>query len=213
MRLEEVSDIFPLTEHQLLNCTTYEKCKGNGVYHENLIFFLTGEPDKQLFVKSWEYTIKKHDIFRTGFYKINDTWVQVVKENAELRIEYLDWSGYSAEQTEAETERLIINDKLTPYEMAKAPLMRMFMIRTGEDRWQFIWNFHHVIMDGWAFAVSFGDMIDFYRRQMNGSGEIVIQEPDRYKDYYLYRRSRDRSGEKEFWQSYLAGADFSAQVT
>ena len=92
MKLEEVLDIFPLTEHQSLNCRTYEKTMGNGVYHENLIFFLSGEPDVELFVKSWEYTVKKHDIFRTGFYKLNGGWVQVVKENVEFGIEQLDWS-------------------------------------------------------------------------------------------------------------------------
>ena len=55
-------------------------------------------------------------------------------------------------------------------------------------------------MDGWAFAVSFGDMLDFYRKLMNGQTSVKINEVDRYKDYYLYRLSREREDEKEFWK-------------
>ena len=213
MKLEEISDIFPLTEHQILNCGTYEKNMGNGVYHENLIFYLSGDIDADIFRKSWEYTIQKHDIFRTGFYRMNGDWVQVVKETISLNLECLDWSGYPSEKITEETEKLIINDKLTPYNMEKAPLMRMFLIRTGKTEWQFIWNFHHVIMDGWAFAVSFGDMLDFYRKLMNGQTSVKINEVDRYKDYYLYRLSREREDERKFWKKYLDGADFSEQMS
>ena len=46
--------------------------------------------------------------------------------------------------------------------------MRFALIQISEDRYYFVWSFHHIVMDGWSLPLVLGQMLEHYRTLMTG---------------------------------------------
>ncbi|MGU3423280.1 condensation domain-containing protein, partial [Methylobacterium sp. D54C] len=82
----------------------------------------------------------------------------------------LDWTGAPSSQDaphedapdeDARADRLAarLADRLAaladeerarPFDLARAPLLRLVLVRTGPDRHHLVLTVHHLILDGWS---------------------------------------------------------------
>ncbi|MEK3760538.1 condensation domain-containing protein [Paenibacillus sp. FSL P4-0338] len=204
--MRNLEDIYELSPLQLDNFNRYLTSQGDGLFHENLIFNFVGEIDDRIFTQCWNEILKRHSILRTAFInKGIGKPIQAVLRKALFPIQIHDWTGISEEEQAHRMEVVIEADRLIPYCMEEAPLMRVTLIHLNDRKFRLWWRFHHMIMDGWAFTVVLFDFLQLYK-QLSSSGEVALMLPGYpYKDYIRYLKNRDTAEESAFWPEYLQG--------
>lgn len=177
----------------------------SGVYIEQLCCELRGALDISAFQAAWQEMIKRHDVLRTAF-----AWqglpepLQVVLERAKLPLDVLDWRELSGDLQQQRLRELRTAERLEGFDLSRAPLMRIKLIRTSEISHQFVWTWHHVILDAWSVPMIVEDFLKAYDAHLEG--RTLNLEPLRpYKDFIAWQRSQDLSRAEAFWRQNLYG--------
>ncbi len=205
MQLQNVETFYPLSPLQsgLLFHSLAEP--GSGMYFNQSVMRLRGAMDREAFAEAWQRVIAHHPVLRTFF-----VWegvkqpIQVVKNGASMPIEWLDWSELSAEEHAAKLIEFRQSDLKRGFDLAQAPLMRAFMILTADGTHDFLWSFHHILMDGWSMFRVLGQMFGSYDAIVAKTDYAL--EPSRpYRDHIAWLSKQSKASAKEFWQRSLKG--------
>ncbi|MDO6431640.1 amino acid adenylation domain-containing protein [Flavitalea sp. BT771] len=184
----------------------------HGMYHEQVKAYI-GQLSCELsglrpeiLLRSWEQLIQEHTILRTAFYPaIFQVPVQCVFRTAMLPVTEIDLSAFDAQQQQARIEAYEEEDRRRPFDLAKAPLMRLALIRRTEADYHLVWTSHHLLMDGWSMAVLLDKLQGIYQSLLEE--RHIPQEEDRYADYIDYLKGRDKEKEERYWRDYLSAID------
>lgn len=212
--LNNVEDIYELTNIQKANLKDYLLEEKEGLFHESLVFEFEGIIEKEVFQECWKECILKYSVLRTAFYYQNlKQPVQIVLKDVKLPLEFIDWTDITINDGFNRLVKILEEDKKVRYEMNKAPLMRMQLFQCKSSKYLFSWRFHHIIMDGWAFAIVLMDLLELYRKRLGKEikGTLPVGYP--FKEYVQYRKFRDTSNEQKFWKDYLEGLKRQSTLT
>ena len=114
---------------------------------------LTGPLDVEVARRSWQQVVDRHPVLRTTFHLAGDDPLQVVHRSAELPFELLDWSTLDPAETAERIEEHLEEDRRLSFRLENAPLMRLLVLRHGENRHTLLWSFHQIQMDGWSLPL------------------------------------------------------------
>ncbi|MGH3374631.1 MAG: non-ribosomal peptide synthetase, partial [Actinoallomurus sp.] len=205
MQLEGVDDVYELSPLQegILFHSLYDP--NTGVYVEQITLTLDGELDRPAFDRAWRSMIQRHPIFRTSFHwrEIGKS-LQVVHKEVGLDIVDLDWGALPAEEQDRRLREMELADRLQGFDHSEAPLMRMTLIRLGENRHLFFWSFAHILMDGWSFGLAFQEFADGYNAFAQGK-EPDLRPARSYRDYVAWWHRQDTTQAEKFWRETLTG--------
>ena len=67
--------------------------------------------------------------------------------------------------------------------------MRLALIRLAEDAYQFIWSFHHLLLDGWSLPLLLKEVFQFYEAFCAGRELQLDSRP--YGDYIAWLQQQD----------------------
>lgn len=202
MNAEEIEDIYQLSPMQegmlfysLLN-------KDSNAYINQISLDLTGEFNLENFKNAWKQIIQKHSILRTSFHLEGlNIPVQCVHKNAELPITVLDYT--TKDNVEAAVTAFANEDASTAFEMDKAPLFRITLIKQAEDSIKLIYSTHHIISDGWSTPVIFGEYLENYQALAAGK-TIATDEVDNYKEYITHITAKNNAEVVNYWKNQLS---------
>jgi amino acid adenylation domain-containing protein len=95
----------------------------------------------------------------------------------------------------------------TPFELRRAPLLRVELIRLGERRHALLIVGHHLVFDGWSAAVFLDELAAAYRA-MRAGREPQLPAAQSYRAFVLAERAR-RPGaaaraQLEYWKAQYA---------
>src|SRR6185295_2303911 len=201
-----VEDLYPLTPMQegILFHTLYTA--GTGLYFEQFTAELEGQLDPPAFAAAWQRVIERHPALRTAFlWQEVERPLQVVRRKAELPWTVEDWRGLPSTELEARWLTFLAADRAGGFDLARPPLMRLILVRTGELSHRLVWSSHHLIFDGWCFSLILGDVFTLYEAAVSG-GEAPLPPPPRpYRDYLAWLQQRNRSEAETYWRKALSG--------
>ncbi|MGO4293652.1 amino acid adenylation domain-containing protein [Chitinophaga sp. RAB17] len=175
---------------------------GTGAYINQLSCDLL-LPDEAIFIRSWQHLFTRHSILRSSFYY--DAFsipVQCVSQSVTLPVTKLDFSHLDANAQQDALKAYEEADKRKGFDFRQAPVMRLALIRLGEQRYRMVWTHHHILLDGWSVPTLMEEFIDTYERLTAGR-ELLEEEEDRYEDYIRYIAARDKEADEQFWRNYL----------
>lgn len=102
--------------------------------------------------KAWEYALRKYPGLRLSFEWESDP-LQIINSKVELIWYFEDLSQLESIQIqENHITELRIHDRKQPYNLAKAPLFRIYLIKQRIDLFALIFSCHHIILDGWSLS-------------------------------------------------------------
>jgi amino acid adenylation domain-containing protein len=203
--MKNVEDIYPLTPAQqgMLFHTLYEPKAG--MYVEHLSWTLKGDLNVSAFEGAWQQVINRHAILRSGFFVEGlDDPLQIVRQQVEAPMLHMDWRGLSLAEQEARLESFIQADRIQGFELKKAPLMRVSLIRLSDDTYRVIWSHHHMLLDGWSSSLALKDLFLFYRA-LCGRDSLRLEPVRPYSDYVAWIQGRDQSRNEAYWKETLKG--------
>ncbi|MDC0689465.1 amino acid adenylation domain-containing protein [Mitsuaria sp. RG] len=191
-----IEDIYPLSPMQqgMLFHSLYEQAAGN--YINQLRVEVQGL-DVPRFVAAWQATLDSHEVLRSSFVSGYDQSLQVVLREARLPLVELDWRDQAdlptALQAWAEA------DLRAGFDLACGPLLRLAVIRTGEQHYQLVLTNHHILLDGWSSSRLFGEVLQRY------AGVVPAAKTSRYRDYIQWLQRQDQTVSERFWRERTAG--------
>lgn len=207
-----IEDIYPLSPMQegLLFHTIY--APASGVYLTQLSWLLHGELDVAALERTWQQVIERHTVLRTAFvWEGRDKPVQVVRRRVNMPMRIEDWRGAGDEEQKARLGLLLKEDREQGFQLTKAPLMRLTLIRLAENAHQFVWSHHHLLLDGWSVPLVLNEVFAIYQAESSG-GEVKLHLPRPYRDYIVWLQQQDVSKAESFWRQNLKGITRPATV-
>jgi amino acid adenylation domain-containing protein len=210
-RLGDVEDAYPLSpmQHGMLFHTLHDL--EPDTYTIQMSCSIHAKLDAQAFRRAWREVVARHASLRSAFIweGLNEP-LQVVRSRVELPWEEDDWRNLTAEAQAERLASLLASDRARGFELSLPPLMRLLLIRTGDESWRLIWTQHHMLLDGWSLSLVLREVFELYEAFAEGREARLDRQPP-YRDYIAWLRRQDLSRAESFWRSLLAG--FAAPTT
>nr|BFD43331.1 non-ribosomal peptide synthetase [Pseudomonas sp. FFPRI_1] len=200
LALAEVEDLYPLSPMQqgMLFHTLYEQ--GAGDYINQLRVDVDGL-DPERFRQAWQAAIDSHDILRSGFLWQGELPAPIQVVHKRIRLDFVEHDWRANEAVPSALDGLAEEERLRGFDLLAAPLLRLTLVRTGEQRYHLIYTNHHILMDGWSNSRLLGEVLQRY------AGQFASQAPGRYRDYIAWLQRQDAQLSETFWKQQLATLD------
>jgi amino acid adenylation domain-containing protein len=173
----------------------------NTTYNIPRAWKIEGPFNIRLFDHALRALIQRHDSLRTSFALKDSEPVQIIKKEVEPRIEYIN--AEAGDFQHAKENENIIHQFIQPFDLGKAPLFRVGLIKVGQNEHVFICDMHHIISDGISVNILLFDFIRLYAKE--SLPRLRIQ----YKDFTMWKNRMLRSGEmkrqEEYWLDQFKG--------
>lgn len=166
--------------------------------------------DKQLLETAFFQMMLRYEVLRTVF---------IVNESAEVRqwvqlAEELDFSLYFRDLQFAADPDSALKEALraaetTPFDLAKGPLVRVYLFQTAAQKQVLLINIHHIICDGISMEMLLEEALARYEALAGGENLVLPEMTVQYKDYACWQREQlkdaDLSGHRAYWLEQLSG--------
>ncbi|RSN30129.1 non-ribosomal peptide synthetase [Amycolatopsis sp. WAC 04169] len=201
--VEDVWPLSPLQEGMLFH-TALDK-DGPDTYTVQTVYGIDGPLDAGRLKASWQALVDRHAALRACFrYVSGAQMVQVIARDAEIPWRETDLSGLAADAVEAEVDRLAAAEVAERLSVATAPLMKLHLIRLGEESHRLVHTLHHVLTDGWSMPIIHRELAEIYAAGGDASG---LSPTVSYRDYLAWLGRQDKEAAKAAWRNELAGLD------
>src|SRR5215207_7036910 len=158
MNRKNVETLYPLSPLQqgMLFHALYSPRAG--AYVEQAVLRLEGEVSPEAMERAWQLAVDRHGALRTAF-----VWagvpqpVQAVLREAKLPFAFHDWSG--ADDFGARMAALVEDDRRAAFNLSRAPLVRITLVRAGAADYRLVFSFHHIILDGWSLSIALSEVL------------------------------------------------------
>ncbi|MGD2084987.1 MAG: amino acid adenylation domain-containing protein [Candidatus Aminicenantes bacterium] len=168
-------------------------------YNMPLFLELSGEFDRDKFTVAFRRLIVRHESLRTSFHIVEDEPVQRIEEEVEFKFTIEDYEGTrglaplpiepAARSPQPAAD--IISSFIRPFDLTRAPLLRVGLIKIGKHRHILMVDTHHIVADGVSRGVFIKDFMSLYQ------GEELPRLPIQYKDFTGWQnREKHKDGMK-----------------
>ncbi|MBW5440514.1 amino acid adenylation domain-containing protein [Bradyrhizobium canariense] len=200
--IEDVYALSPTQEGMLFHSLL---AQGTGVYIEQLLCDLPELLDVAALRQAWRIVVARHPVLRTEFRWLDlDAPQQQVRAQVEIPWQQRDWRGITDAEQDRRTADLLETDRRHGFDLARAPLHRLSLVRCGEAKNRLIWTFHHAVLDGRSFAPILREVFSYYEALRTGT-EIGLERPRPYRDYIDWLQKQELSRSERFWRRTLDG--------
>ncbi|MGW6423935.1 amino acid adenylation domain-containing protein [Nocardia sp. NPDC055053] len=194
-QIEDVLALSPLQE----GLFSLSRIAGTEIdlYTMQFVVDIDGPLDTDLLRRSAQAMLDRHPNLRAAFWDTDvPKPVQIIPSRAEL-----PWTERDARTTEfdsiAESERRV------PFVLSRGPALRVLLLDVTDapaPRKRMILTAHHILMDGWAVAVFFTELLAVYRAAGSLDG---LPAPRPYRDYIGWLGAQDHDAAARRWADYL----------
>jgi acyl transferase domain-containing protein/non-ribosomal peptide synthetase component F len=184
--------------HQLDPTTTLYNLPGARRYR--------GPLDVETFRLAWEDLARRHEVLRSNLVEADGKPGLVIRPELGDFFTYLDVSGEDAPQAAAGAA--ITSAMRWVFDIANEPLVRVTVVRIGDDDHIVCWCMHHAVNDGWAPQIQMRDLLEFYTARLENRAPDVEPLPVQYADYARWQRElvagSRLAGELSYWRERLS---------
>ncbi|GAB3679177.1 amino acid adenylation domain-containing protein [Salinisphaera aquimarina] len=201
MRAEDTAG-YPLTPMQQGMLYQALAQPESGVYIEQVTISVDERLDVDAYEAAWAQIIARHDILRTRFvWHGLDAPVQVVEPQAIMPVQRHDCRTGDADLP----ARLAEADGHQPFDLTKAPAMRLCVMQLADAQWRMLWTFHHILLDGRSFTIILDEVMQLYVALKGDAPVPVLPAAKPFRDLVEWYRAQDLDSSRRFWSEQLAG--------
>ncbi len=195
-------ELSPLQEGLLYHCL---RAQDRALYVLQFNLTLRGGLNPQALLQAWQTVLDRHDTLRTSFtWEGVDSPVQRVHGQVTLPFQLEDWRHLTPDAQRQRWQQFQAEDLKRGFAFDRPPLLRCALFQVDETHHYFTWTSHHLLMDGWSFAIITDEVFSLYRALANGV-ELHLPTPEPYRHYIAWLRQCDRTMAQKYWQRTLAG--------
>ncbi len=201
---------FPLSFAQQRLWFLYQWEPHTAFYNINSALRIEGDLDVAAFKRCVNEIVKRHESLRTSFTTLESEPVQIVHPETKLKVSFIDLRGFSPSERDTEMRRLAAEEAERPFDLARAPLIRVCLLQLDNISHVALTALHHIISDGWSIGAFYREVAALYQAFARSEAISLPELPIQYPDYAVWQRGY-LSGEVlepqlAYWKSRLTGA-------
>ena len=177
----------------------------NCAYNESQSLRLRGELDVKVFQSGVEELVQRHEALRTTFSTNGNILCIVASRQIEIPI--IDLSSLELQDQQEKLASILRQEVEQPFDLEHGPLFRAKIVKLQLQEHLAILTAHHIICDGWSWAVLMPDLGKLYSGLQQG---IVpeLEKPDYLSEYATLQEEEADSPEaiatEKYWLKQFA---------
>jgi amino acid adenylation domain-containing protein len=205
---EDAEDAFPLASLQGGMLYHQALTREAPVYHNVDSYHFRGAFDEGCFRAAVQAAVDRQENLRTSIHLTGFSEpVQVVHRRAEIPVQVEDIRHLDGAAQDALLREIHQQEWRTPFDITRAPLMRMRVHLRADDRFHLTVAENHAINDGWSYTSLFADIFEDHAALMRGEPIRERTRPAmRFRDYIELERAVGTSeASRRYWEERLTG--------
>ena len=182
----------------------------SATYNISAGLWLSGPLDVRALERSLREIVRRHEVLRTSFPTVEGVAVQVIAPVLEVGLPVVELQGLGDGERDTEVRRLAAAEARRPFDLARGPLLRVYLLKLGEEDHGLLLMLHHIIADGWSREVFVRELSALYPAFSTGRPSPLAGLPIQYADFAAWQRGWLQGAVLEeqlgYWQQQLAGA-------
>jgi amino acid adenylation domain-containing protein len=154
--------------------------------------------------------VRRHEALRTRFTAAAGEPRQEVEQGARLAWTYADLLGQTEADGRAEVQRLGRAEARRGFDLSRAPLLRVTLVRLGDEEHVLLLTMHHIVSDGWSMGVLVSEVSALYEAYVAGRPSPLAELSLQYADYAAWQRGwlqgENLERQLSYWREKLEGA-------
>ncbi len=163
--------------------------------HDPMVLVIDGNIDINFFWNVIGEIVERHDALRTSFKEVDGQPVQVIHDNVHFSIDYRKAGKEDMDD--------IVRGLSFEFDLSKAPLFRIYLVRIKAHRHVLIFDMHHLIADEISRNIIVGEIIKRY------NGDILPDQAINYRDYLSWHQKesfkQSLKAQKQYWMERFSG--------
>jgi hypothetical protein len=152
---------------------------------------------------------RRHESLRTSFVDVDGYSLQVVAPSVAIPVDIMDLTCLNPSDRVPEAERQVRVESARAFDLSRAPLLRVSLLRLAERDHILLVTAHHIIADGWSFDILFRELASFYDAGVFGRRVRLPKLRVQYADFALWQHrwltGPFREEQRRYWRRQLAG--------
>ncbi|MBI5815651.1 MAG: amino acid adenylation domain-containing protein [Nitrospinae bacterium] len=202
--------VFPMSYSQRRLWFLEQMEPGSAAYHIPAALLMEGKLDTAALEKSLKAIVERHEPLRTTFKMVEGEPCQVIGSKADVSISIMDAAQWPEGERMDIIRRLVAEKSARPFDLAAGPLLRVTLIKAGENKSVLALVMHHIISDGWSMGVLIKEFSENYSAFVSGQEPQTPELAIQYADYSEWQRGMLEgdawAGMLEYWKNTLHGA-------
>ncbi|WP_433713496.1 amino acid adenylation domain-containing protein [Nocardia sp. CA-084685] len=191
--IEDVLALSPLQEG--LFSLARLAADGVDLYTMQFVIDIGGPIDVPMLRRSAEVILERHANLRASF------WDKDLPKPVQIVPTWVDLPWFEISALPAEFDAIAEADRQRRFDLSRGPALRITLVTLPGERRRMIVTAHHILMDGWAVALFFRELIAVYE----AGGQANSLAPARpYRDYIGWLAAQDTAAITRSWSEYLA---------
>jgi len=185
---------------------------GSPLYNMPQTIRLHGLLNLEALRQTLETVVARHETLRTTFATVDGSPVQVVTPKLPVTLPVVDLSDLPDARREATAQQLATEEAQRPFDLARGPLMRVTLLRLGDEEHMLLLNMHHIVSDDWSVGVLMRELTALYGAFSVGKPSPLPELPIQYADFAQWQRTWMQGNVLEqqlaYWKRQLVGAPY-----
>src|SRR6266850_3384744 len=160
----------------------------NTAYNVPAAVRLRGKLNVTALEQTLSEVIRRHEVLRTIFKEMEGRAVQVIMPAEPVKLFLVDLSEVGEEEREGELMRLAKEEAEQRFDLTQGPLLRVWLLRLGEEDQVVFFTMHHIVSDGWSREVLIREVTELYKAFSEGRVSPLPELPIQYGDYAVWQR-------------------------
>lgn len=181
----------------------------NSAYNVPAAVRLIGKLDIPLVKDCLSALIRRHEVLRSTIYNTPDGPVLMITPEQEPEFEVIDLRLIPADEREAHLFGLLAAEAGQPFDLARGPLLRLFVYLLADAEAVILVNMHHVATDAWSIGVMIRELDMLYRAGMEGRSAELPPLRIQYADFARWQREwfsgEIAEAQLAYWRKQLEG--------
>ncbi|WBW96387.1 non-ribosomal peptide synthetase [Oceanirhabdus sp. W0125-5] len=164
-------------------------------YNISKVIILEGILCKEKLEQAFKELVRRHESLRTSFEMLNGEIVQKIHKESCIEVIY--------EEAEENQILELKNKFIQPFDLSKAPLIRVKFVKIRNDKHILFVDMHHIVSDGVSTFIMIREFADLYNEKK--LPELSVQ----YKDFTAWQNKLFESEaikkQEEYWVNTFEG--------
>lgn len=171
-------------------------------YNEIKMGHIKGSLNITKLEKTFKKLIQRHESLRTSFIVKEGQPYQKINKDVVFKIQKFDLTNIITSKTIDDKKNEVINQFIKPFKLDEPPLIRVGVIKLGENEHILMLDAHHIISDGISQDILINDFIRMY------NDEELSPLSKQYKDFSEWQNkmleSKDMEESQNYWMEKLS---------
>ncbi|MFP2931860.1 amino acid adenylation domain-containing protein, partial [Pyxidicoccus sp. 3LG] len=184
---------------------------GQVAYNMPAALRLLGPLDVDALRRTFAEVVRRHEALRTTFVTREGRPLQLIHAApATWPLAVEDLSALEPSAREAALQRRMSEEAHHAFDLARGPMLRTALLRSGADEHVLVLCMHHIVSDGWSLGVLVREVGALYAALKQGREASLPALPIQYADYAAWERrvleEQALAEQVEWWRSKLQDA-------